>query len=437
MAIDRGSAKLRDDTPFSAPTTLPSNQLGYTTSDAEECLTRRLKENQLHLTDRETHQLIQKFQTGSIVPYDALERTIDILLQEGPEPFTVDGLTVLPTLIESPVKEEEMPSVRSDDKTEINLQSIYLNEIGKIPLLSPREEVDLARRMVNSNISPKARELAFHEFVRRNLRLVVTIAKRYERHCVIPLIDLIQEGNQGLIRAVEKFKPELGFKFSTYAIWWIRQAVTRAIADTQGLIRLPVYLQGHQGEIKAYQKQFLGQHGRPPTYGEISGALHIPLATVSAAVTFKRPVSLDKKLKTDNSDATLEDFIPSTTTPLEQAGKQHAIAKVLQGFTPRERVVMCLRYGLYHLISADELQEVCGDRITPADLCSYAASSRSPGLTLEEIGHLVQNNQGTKGLTRERIRQVEVKAIRKLRHSSRARQLVDFYKDDTLDYSLL
>ena len=266
---------------------------------------------------------------------------------------------------------------------------VYLKEIGRVPLLSPDEEVELAKRMAEGDAYAKKR------LAEANLRLVVSIAKRYVGRGM-QFLDLIQEGNLGLIKAVEKFDHTKGFKFSTYATWWIRQAITRAIADQARTIRIPVHMVETINKVKKVSSQLLHQNGHDPTAEEIAAALDMPVDKVWEIMRVaQEPVSLETPIG-EEEDSHLGDFIPDDDAPAPADAASHTLLKeqlgeVLKTLTPREEKVLRLRFGL--------------------------EDGRSR--TLEEVGKEFN-------VTRERIRQIEAKALRKLRHPSRSKKLKDF-----------
>lgn len=269
---------------------------------------------------------------------------------------------------------------------------VYLKEIGRVPLLSSEEEIDLAIRIANGDVQAKQR------LSEANLRLVVSIAKRYLGRGM-QFLDLIQEGNLGLIKAVDKFDYTKGFKFSTYATWWIRQAITRAIADRARTIRIPVHMVETINKVKKVQSQLLHQNGHEPTPDEIADELDLPVDKVREIMRVaQEPVSLETPIG-EEEDSHLGDFIPDDGAPAPADAASHTMLReqlsdVLSTLTPREEKVLRLRFGL--------------------------EDGRSR--TLEEVGKEFN-------VTRERIRQIEAKALRKLRHPSRSRKLKDY-----LDY---
>ena len=265
----------------------------------------------------------------------------------------------------------------------------YLKEIGQVPLLSAEEEQTLARAARAGDADARRR------LSEANLRLVVSVAKRYAGRG-LPFLDLIQEGNLGLMKAAEKFEPDRGFKFSTYATWWIRQSITRAIADQGRTIRIPVHLVEHINRVRKTAGELLRKNGREPTAEEIAVRLEMEPDRVRELLQLaQEPVSLETPVG-EEEDAHLEDFIQDEEAgvPVDEAGRQllrRELISVLKSLTPREERVITLRFGL--------------DDGRPR--------------TLEELGKEFN-------VTRERIRQIEAKALRKLRHPSRAKRLRDY-----------
>lgn len=269
---------------------------------------------------------------------------------------------------------------------------LYLREIGKIPLLSAEEELALAQRVVAGDKDAK------DKMAEANMRLVVSIAKRYVGRG-LDLLDLIQEGNTGLLRAVEKFDPDKGFKFSTYATWWIRQAITRAIADQARTIRIPVHMVETINKLLRTQRRLTQDLNREPTSEEIAEAMEIEVDKVEHIMKIKQDISsLDASIKDDEEESVLADFIEDeeTISPEESATSQlmkEQIKDLLSALTEREQKILKLRFGLedgkYH--------------------------------TLEEVGQEFS-------VTRERIRQIEAKALAKLRKHKDARKLHDYIK---------
>ena len=266
---------------------------------------------------------------------------------------------------------------------------MYLKEIGKIPLLTPEQEQELASRLAEGD------EQAYDKMIEANLRLVVSIAKRYVGRG-LPFLDLIQEGTLGLIKAVGKFDHTKGYKFSTYATWWIRQSISRAIADHARTIRIPVHMVETINRVARANHELLQELGRDPTAGEIAHRLHLPLEKVEEVMRVSQdPISLETPVG-EEDDSHLGDFIPDDEAyePADAAAYallREQLAGVLKTLTPREEKVLCLRYGL----------------------------TDGKMHTLEEVGEEFN-------VTRERIRQIEAKALRKLRHPSRSKVLKDF-----------
>jgi RNA polymerase primary sigma factor len=266
---------------------------------------------------------------------------------------------------------------------------MYLKEIGKVPLLSSAEEVELAKRNEEGDLVAKKK------LAEANLRLVVSIAKRYVGRGML-FLDLIQEGNLGLIKAVEKYDYRKGFKFSTYATWWIRQAITRAIADQARTIRIPVHMVETINKLIRVSRQLLQELGREPQPDEVAERMEMPVAKVREIMKIaQEPVSLETPIG-EEEDSHLGDFIPDddALAPAEAAAftmLKEQLINVLDTLTPREEKVLRLRFGL----------------------------DDGRARTLEEVGKEFN-------VTRERIRQIEAKALRKLRHPSRSKKLKDY-----------
>ena len=266
---------------------------------------------------------------------------------------------------------------------------VYLKDIGRVPLLTPEEEIDLAIRIADNDQEAKDR------LTKANLRLVVSIAKRYVGRGMM-FLDLIQEGNLGLIKAVDKFDYTKGFKFSTYATWWIRQAITRAIADQGRTIRIPVHMVETINKVKKTSNMLLHRDGKDPTPEDIAAELGMPIDKVRDILRISQePVSLETPIG-EEEDSHLGDFIPDedALSPADAAAMtflKTKVNEVLSTLTPREAEVLRLRFGL---------------------------KDGTPQ-TLEEVGKAFN-------VTRERIRQIEAKALRKLRHPSRSKKLRDF-----------
>ena len=283
-------------------------------------------------------------------------------------------------------------TVTSDGITIDDPVKVYLKEIGRVPLLTPDEEVQLALDIQKGG---KDGERAKQRLSEANLRLVVSIAKRYVGRGM-QFLDLIQEGNLGLIKAVEKFDHTKGFKFSTYATWWIRQAITRAIADQARTIRIPVHMVETINKVIRVSRQLLQELGHDPSPEEIAAEMNMPVERVREILKIaQEPVSLETPIG-EEEDSHLGDFIPDDDAPVpaeaaSQTLLKEQLADVLKTLTPREEKVLRLRFGL----------------------------EDGRPRTLEEVGKEFN-------VTRERIRQIEAKALRKLRHPSRSKKLRDF-----------
>jgi len=291
--------------------------------------------------------------------------------------------------------EEEEPEIAApgtsylDDISDDSVR-LYLREIGKIPLLTAPEELALAKKVVTGDKRAK------DAMAEANMRLVVSIAKRYVGRG-LDLLDLIQEGNTGLLRAVEKFDPERGFKFSTYATWWIRQAITRAIADQARTIRIPVHMVETINKLLRTQRRLTQELNREPTNEEIAAALEIDVDKVEHIMKIKQDISsLDASVRDDEEDSVLGDFIEDedTKTPTESASEQllkEQVKQILSTLTDREQKILRLRFGL----------------------------DDGKSHTLEEVGQEFS-------VTRERIRQIEAKALAKLRKNKDTRKLHEY-----------
>ena len=310
--------------------------------------------------------------------YETLERLgIDVVNEFDPVPAEE---LVEPEQIDLSVPE----GISVDDPVRM-----YLKEIGKVPLLTAEEEIEIAKRMEEGD------EDAKQKLTEANLRLVVSIAKRYVGRGML-FLDLIQEGNLGLIKAVDKFDYRKGYKFSTYATWWIRQAITRAIADQARTIRIPVHMVETINKLIRISRQLLQEYGREPTPDEIAKVMNISESKVREIIKIaQEPVSLETPIG-EEEDSHLGDFIPDDDAPAPAEAARVTLMKeqlldVLDTLTPREEKVLRLRFGL-----DDGHQR-----------------------TLEEVGRVFK-------VTRERIRQIEAKALRKLRHPSRSKKLKDY-----------
>ena len=346
------------------------------------------------------YQEISDFFKDSPLEVDQMEKVFDFLEASG-----VDVLRITDNSGDELLLDNDMDMEGLDDEEEVELDKIdlsvpegvsiedpvrmYLKEIGKVSLLSADEEIELAKRM------EKGDEAAKKRLAEANLRLVVSIAKRYVGRGML-FLDLIQEGNLGLIKAVEKFDYRKGYKFSTYATWWIRQAITRAIADQARTIRIPVHMVETINKLIRVSRQLLQELGREPTPEEIAEEMDMPVDRVREILKISQePVSLETPIG-EEEDSHLGDFIQDDNVPVPADAAAFTLLKeqleeVLGTLTEREQKVLTLRFGL----------------------------EDGRARTLEEVGKEFN-------VTRERIRQIEAKALRKLRHPSRSRKLKDY-----------
>ena len=332
-------------------------------------------------------------ESGHVLDVEAMEKLYEELESNGIE--VVDDDPIDPAdagLLREEGGEEYDDALNTDGIAIDDPVKVYLKEIGRVPLLTPEEEIDLALKIQAGG--PDG-EKAKQRLSEANLRLVVSIAKRYVGRGM-QFLDLIQEGNLGLIKAVEKFDHTKGFKFSTYATWWIRQAITRAIADQARTIRIPVHMVETINKVKKVSSQLLHEMGHDPSAEEIAERLEMPVDKVREIMRVaQEPVSLETPIG-EEEDSHLGDFIPDDDAPIpaeaaSQTLLKEQLADVLKTLTPREEKVLRLRFGL----------------------------EDGRPRTLEEVGKEFN-------VTRERIRQIEAKALRKLRHPSRSRKLRDF-----------
>ncbi len=317
--------------------------------------------------------------------FDAFEELgVDLLQDDMDEEPDIEDLKEVEDLKLDEITDTSYEGINVDDPVRM-----YLREIGRIPLLTYDEELDLAKKVLQGD------EEAKQKLAESNLRLVVSIAKKYVGRGML-FLDLIQEGNMGLIKAVEKFDYTKGFKFSTYATWWIRQAITRAIADQARTIRIPVHMVETINKLIRTSRHLLQQLGREPTPDEIAAEMEIPVEKVIEIQKIAQdPVSLETPIG-EEDDSHLGDFIQDDDSPAPQDSAAYTMLReqleeVMNTLTPREAKVLKLRFGLED------------------------GKSR----TLEEVGREFQ-------VTRERIRQIEAKALRKLRHPSRSKKLRDY-----------
>jgi len=379
--------------------TKPDELLDPTTETANEEKLRDLIERGKQAGKLSAKELLDVLEDMSLNP-DQLDKFYDTLENLGIETTGEDYLPALETeptgseaeeFKELDTAEEELvdPESLIDNFSTDDPVRMYLKEIGKVALLSPEEEIDLATRMSEGD------EIARQRMAEANLRLVVSIAKRYVGRGMM-FLDLIQEGNLGLIKAVEKFDYTKGYKFSTYATWWIRQAITRAIADQARTIRIPVHMVETINKVIRVSRQLLQELGHDPSPEEISEEMNIPVEKVRDILKIaQEPVSLETPIG-EEEDSHLGDFIPDedAAEPAEAASftlLKEQLITVLSTLTPREAKVLRLRFGI--------------------------EDGRTR--TLEEVGKEFN-------VTRERIRQIEAKALRKLRHPSRSKKLRDF-----------
>ena len=348
------------------------------------------KENVLELSEIEKVFADQ----GMELDDDKTEKILEYLENKGivamvPESDTEDDIILD---VEDEPTEEELENIEMAVPDGVSIEDpvrMYLKEIGKVPLLTAEEEKELAMKMEAGDMEAKKR------LAEANLRLVVSIAKRYVGRGML-FLDLIQEGNLGLIKAVEKFDYRKGYKFSTYATWWIRQAITRAIADQARTIRIPVHMVETINKLIRVQRQLLQELGREPYPEEIAEKMGLPVERVREIQKISQePVSLETPIG-EEEDSHLGDFIQDDNVPVPAEAAAFTLLKeqlveVLGTLTEREQKVLCLRFGL----------------------------EDGRARTLEEVGKEFD-------VTRERIRQIEAKALRKLRHPSRSRKLKDY-----------
>ncbi|MBP3283937.1 MAG: RNA polymerase sigma factor RpoD [Clostridia bacterium] len=325
----------------------------------------------IDLDPEQIDKIYETFETNGIEIVDDFEDSFD-------EDFSEEAL-----------EDTESDIVLPDGSSVDDPVRMYLKEIGKVQLLTMEEESELAERMANGDESARKR------LAEANLRLVVSIAKKYVGRGML-FLDLIQEGNMGLIKAVEKFDYTKGFKFSTYATWWIRQAITRAIADQARTIRVPVHMVETINKLIRVKRQLLQQLGREATPEELSREMELPIERISEIEKIaQEPISIDTPIG-EEEDSHLGDFIPDDDAPAPAESAAYTLLReqlvdVLQTLTPREEKVLKLRFGL----------------------------DDGKARTLEEVGREFN-------VTRERIRQIEAKALRKLRHPSRSKKLKDY-----------
>ena len=356
------------------------------------------------IKDEKVQKLLSEVKEKGKITYEDLAKQLDDVNPEQMDSvfdaFEEIGVDLLPDDFEEEPDLEDLKEVEElklDEITDTSFEGIsvddpvrmYLREIGRIPLLSFEEELELAKKILEGD------EEAKQKLAESNLRLVVSIAKKYVGRGML-FLDLIQEGNMGLIKAVEKFDYTKGFKFSTYATWWIRQAITRAIADQARTIRIPVHMVETINKLIRTSRHLLQQLGREPTPEEIAAEMEIPVDKVAEIQKIAQdPVSLETPIG-EEDDSHLGDFIQDDDSPAPHDAASYTLLReqleeVMNTLTPREAKVLKLRFGLED------------------------GKSR----TLEEVGREFN-------VTRERIRQIEAKALRKLRHPSRSKKLRDY-----------
>ena len=359
------------------------------------------KEPMMEKTAKKVHELMEMGRTkGSLTYKEIMDQLVEVELSpeqfervlETLEAIGVDVVNELQIVEAEPLLDGVEDDLDMSVPEGISIDDpvrMYLKEIGKVPLLSADEEIDIAQRMEKGDLAARKK------LAEANLRLVVSIAKRYVGRGML-FLDLIQEGNLGLIKAVEKFDYRKGYKFSTYATWWIRQAITRAIADQARTIRIPVHMVETINKLIRVSRSLLQEYGREPQPEEIAAQMGIPEDKVREIIKIaQEPVSLETPIG-EEEDSHLGDFIPDDEAPAPAEAAAYTLLheqlmNVLDTLTPREEKVLRLRFGL--------------------------DDGRSR--TLEEVGKEFN-------VTRERIRQIEAKALRKLRHPSRSKKLKDY-----------
>ena len=368
----------------------------------EDILNNKNNQEDNQITEEKVQKIIKKAKENGKMTYGELATELDDTTPEEIDKvfdaFEDLGVDLNDDIDEPDVEDlENVEEIKLEDMDVTNLDGVsvddpvrmYLREIGKIPLLTFEEEAELAQEIIEGD------EDAKQKLAESNLRLVVSIAKKYVGRGML-FLDLIQEGNMGLIKAVEKFDYNKGFKFSTYATWWIRQAITRAIADQARTIRIPVHMVETINKLIRTSRQLLQQNGREPTPEEIAKEMEISVERVMEIQKIAQdPVSLETPIG-EEDDSHLGDFIQDEDSPAPQDSAAHTLLReqleeVMDTLTPREAMVLKLRFGL----------------------------EDGKARTLEEVGKQFD-------VTRERIRQIEAKALRKLRHPSRSKKLRDY-----------
>ncbi len=343
---------------------------------------------------QELDKIIELYKEKKAIPEDELLNRMDRIELDASEMEDVyktledNGIKVTSVADQEKLSEQMIQKIMNEVSIDDSVK-MYLKDIGRVPLLSPQEEIEIAKRMAEGD------EEAKKELINANLRLVVNIAKRYVGRGM-QFLDLIQEGNLGLMKAVEKFDYTRGYKFSTYATWWIRQAITRSLADQARTIRIPVHMVETINRMTKISRMLLQKLGREPTQAEIAEAMGIPESKVAEIQKIALdPVSLETPIG-EEEDSHLGDFIEDKTTAnqldiAESKMLKEQIEEILNTLAPRESAVLILRYGL---------------------------RDNRPR-TLEEVGKVFN-------VTRERIRQIEAKALRKLRHPNKIKKFQDF-----------
>ena len=364
---------------------------------------KREEKDEEQIKNEKVNKILKKAKEQGKITYGDLAKELDDAnpdqIDKVFDAFEEMGVSLNDDLDEEPDIDDlkEVEDLKLDEITDTSYEGInvddpvrmYLREIGRIPLLTFDQELDLAKRILDGDEEEK------QKLAESNLRLVVSIAKKYVGRGML-FLDLIQEGNMGLIKAVEKFDYTKGFKFSTYATWWIRQAITRAIADQARTIRIPVHMVETINKLIRTSRHLLQQLGREPTPEEIAGEMEIPVEKVMEIQKIAQdPVSLETPIG-EEDDSHLGDFIQDEDSPAPQDSAAYTMLKeqleeVMNTLTPREAKVLKLRFGL----------------------------EDGKARTLEEVGREFD-------VTRERIRQIEAKALRKLRHPSRSKKLRDY-----------
>jgi len=394
------TAKKKKQTRVSKKSTAKNKATKKTTKGSKS--SSKPKKSRLSPRDKRLDELIERGQSKHFVTdleildfFPRIENDTEFL-EEIYERLERDGIRVIEvhSLLKMPSEEISQKELKNATRIKGALPDnvqMYLKEIGKTPLLTPDEEKSLARRIAKND------EVARQRLIKANLRLVVSIAKRYVHRGPLSISDLIQEGNIGLFKAVEKFDPERGFKFSTYATWWIRQAITRALADQSRTIRIPVHMVETISKFTQAKRKLAQELGREPLVEEIAIEMELPVDKVRHIQKISQDVvSLEQPIGDDDDKSTLAEFIrdDSSATPIQATSQEllrDQIKEIINDLTDRERKILEMRFGLE-------------DGVTH---------------TLEEVGKVFN-------VTRERIRQIEAKALEKIRMHERAAKLSDY-----------